>query len=154
MMNSPSSILSMDMELKPGEAGKGINNDKFGIEKQTRDSYPLIGGTSHGNGFGAYPIGELGRFNPEHLATRFHGNGVSLTLGLPHCDNLSLSGTQQSYISNQNFQLGSRLELGSVDAHYNGINAAQPSHSGVGYEDINIQNRKRFAAQLLPDFVA
>uniref|UniRef100_A0A5B7ANF2 Putative BEL1-like homeodomain protein 1 n=1 Tax=Davidia involucrata TaxID=16924 RepID=A0A5B7ANF2_DAVIN len=154
MMNSPSSILSMDMELKPGEAGKGINNDKFGIEKQPRDSYPLIGGTSHGNGFGAYPIGELGRFNPEHLATRFHGNGVSLTLGLPHCDNLSLSGTQQSYISNQNFQLGSRLELGSVDAHYNGINAAQPSHSGVGYEDISIQNRKRFAAQLLPDFVA
>ncbi|KAA8549965.1 hypothetical protein F0562_001676 [Nyssa sinensis] len=154
MQNSPSSILSMEMEMKPGEAaGKG-NNDKFGMEKQTRDSYPLIAGTSHGSGFGAYPIEELGRFNPEQLATRFHGNGVSLTLGLPHCESLSLSGTQQNYISNQNFQLGSRLELGTVDTHYNGINAPQPSHSSIGYEDINIQNRKRFVAQLLPDFVA
>uniref|UniRef100_A0A5B7AMY9 Putative BEL1-like homeodomain protein 1 n=1 Tax=Davidia involucrata TaxID=16924 RepID=A0A5B7AMY9_DAVIN len=120
-MNSPSSILSM-------EHGAEASDDK-----QTRDSYPFMAGTSHGGGFGAYSIG---RFNPAELATRFHGNGVSLTLGLPHCEN-------------QNIQLG------SVDAHYNGINTTpQRSHSSVGYKNINIRNRKGFAAQLLPDFVA
>ncbi|KAA8544353.1 hypothetical protein F0562_022379 [Nyssa sinensis] len=138
---------------EPGEAKE--MDDKFGSEKQTRDSYHLISGTSHDNGFGAYSIGELGRFDPEQLATRFQGNGVSLTLGLPHCENLSLSGTQQSYnISNPNIQLGSGLEMGTVDAHYNGINTSQPSHSSVGYDNINIQNRKRFATQLLSDFVS
>ncbi|CBI24428.3 unnamed protein product, partial [Vitis vinifera] len=111
IQSSPSSILSMDMEMKPA-----INN---------------------GGGFGAYsPIGDIGRFNPEQLAPRFHGNSVSLTLGLPHCENLSL------------------LEMGNGEPDYCGINAAQPSHSNAAYDSINIQNRKRFAAQLLPDFVA
>ncbi|XP_059627798.1 BEL1-like homeodomain protein 1 [Cornus florida] len=158
MQNSPSSILSMDMDMKPGESSKAMN-EKFGSrEKQTKNSYhPFMAGTTStdGNGFGAYSIGEFERFNPEQLGTRFHGNGVSLTLGLPHCENLSLSGSQQDYIPSQHIhQLGSRLEMGGVDAHYNGISTPQPSHSSIGYEDMNIQNRKRFAAQLLPDFVA
>ncbi|RVW31742.1 BEL1-like homeodomain protein 1 [Vitis vinifera] len=50
--------------------------------------------------------------------------------------------------------VGRRLEMGNGEPDYCGINAAQPSHSNAAYDSINIQNRKRFAAQLLPDFVA
>ncbi|XP_052211656.1 BEL1-like homeodomain protein 1 [Diospyros lotus] len=148
LQSSPSSILSMDMEMKHGETITKRFNEK---------SYSLLPGTaSHGSAFGAYPMGDIGRFNPEHLATRFHGNSVSLTLGLPHCENLSLSGTQ-SFLSNQSIHLGTRIDMaGPVEAHHYGSlsGGTQPSHSNSGYESINIENRKRFAAQLLPDFVA
>lgn len=141
--SSPSSILSMDMDMKmkPGsETAKGINHNYGG--------YSLIPDTSsHGNGFGAYPMGEIGRFDPEGLVTRYHGNSVSLTLGLPHCENAA----QQSYLPSQNMshQLGSRVDMGGVETHYSGISVPQPSHPSAAYE-----NRKFFAAQLLPDFVA
>ncbi|KAI7992354.1 BEL1-like homeodomain protein 1 [Camellia lanceoleosa] len=136
--NSPSSILSMDMDTKSrGETDKGIKN-----------SYS----------FGMYPIGEIERFDHEQLATTgYHnqGSGFSLTLGLPHCENLT---HQQNYLSNNqsNIQLGSRLNMGTMESHYNGIinSPQQASHSNTGYESINIQDRKRFAAQLLHDFVA
>jgi hypothetical protein len=36
---------------------------------------------------------------------------------------------------------------------FGGMNTSNP-HSSAAYENINIQNPKRFAAQLLPDFVA
>jgi hypothetical protein len=91
------------------------------------------------------------------VAPRFSGNSVSLSLGLPHCENLSLSGTQQNYLSNQNInQLGGRrLEIGSgTEPDFSGINTSQNSHSSTGFESIEMQNRKRFPAQLLPDFVA
>lgn len=146
MQNSPSSILSMDMDMKPG--------DKFGIGNERQSYSSLI--AEGGGGFGGYPMGEIGRFP----AAGNSGSTVSLTLGLPHCDNLSLSGTsQQSYLSNQAIQLGGRLEIGSVDTHFGGINnhppPPPPSHSNAGFEGLNnIQNGKRFAAQLLPDFVA
>ncbi|XP_043688086.1 BEL1-like homeodomain protein 1 [Telopea speciosissima] len=155
--------MEMEMDVKPGET---INRDfcaKFGEERQSRDDYSLItGATSHGGGgFGAYSIGELGRFDvPNHqFPTRFSGNnGVSLTLGLPHCENLSLSGTtQQTYLSNQNIQLGRRIDqMGNAEPNdFCGINTSPTSHhSTATYENINLQNRKRFVAQLLPDFVA
>lgn len=145
-INSPSNILSMDMEMKQGD--------------QTREFNINFGG----GGFGTYSsMGEIGRFvdvDPEQLTPRFHGNSaVSLTLGLPHCENLSsLSGNQQNLLSNQNInQLGRRLELGPSESDFCGINTTQQtSHSGTaGYDNnIEMQNRKRFAAQLLPDFVA
>lgn len=106
-----------------------------------------------GGGYGMFSMGpEIGRFNPDHrhhhqLAARtFHGNnGVSLTLGLPHCENLSLSGTQHNLLSS-----GQNIE----PDHFCGIETPQHnSHSSTAYESIDIQNRKRFAAQLLPDFV-
>ncbi|CAL5428539.1 unnamed protein product [Camellia sinensis] len=141
MLSSPSSILSMDMDMK--------NSETIGTS---------ITSNSHGSGFGSYPIGDIGRFvDHEQLATkRYHGNSVSLTLGLPHCENMSLSNAQQNYISNHNIQLGSRLNLGSVETHYNGMNmnTSQPSHSDIGFENVDMQNRKSFAAQLLRDFVA
>ncbi|KAE8674906.1 BEL1-like homeodomain protein 10 [Hibiscus syriacus] len=120
MQNSPSSILSMDMEMKQGE------------ERVNKNSYLFPTGTENpDDGFAAYgPMGEIGRFDPNQLTPMFPGNSVSLTLGLPHCDNYpSLSG---------NIQVG-RLELGAPESH------------STTFE---MQNGKRFAAQLLPDFVA
>lgn len=119
-----------------------------------------------GGGFSPYIVNDIGRFNPDQLiaAHQYHGNnGVSLTLGLPHCENqsLSLSGNhQQNFIPNQGMQLGGRrLEIGSEDqgTDFCGISMGmgQPSHPNSGYESIDIQSRKRFAAhQLLHDFVA
>ncbi|XVE79164.1 hypothetical protein DITRI_Ditri14bG0036000 [Diplodiscus trichospermus] len=149
--NSPSSILSMDMEMKQGETRE--ININFGDERLSKDSYSfLTGTTNHGGAFGTYStIGEIGRFDPEQLTPRFHGNSVSLTLGLPHCENLSLSGNQQNFLTNQNIQLGRRLELGANESDFCGINTQQASHSSTGYDNIEMQNRKRFAAQLLPE---
>ncbi|CAK9184672.1 unnamed protein product [Ilex paraguariensis] len=142
--NSPSSILSTDIE--PNLSNKAIH-EKFG-------DYPLMAGTTgNGGGFGTYPIGELRMFDAEQLALRFHGNGVSLSLGLPHSESLSLTRGHQNYLSNQNIQLGTGLEMGTVEAHYNAIGSPQASQTNNGYENINTQNRNRFSAQLLPDFV-
>jgi hypothetical protein len=82
------------------------------------------------------------------LAPRFHGNGVSLTLGLPHNENLPFSSTQHGFLS-QN------LHMGENENEFCAINTTPPSsHSGTSYESIDIQNRKRFAAaQLLRNFV-
>ncbi|KAJ8750255.1 hypothetical protein K2173_014170 [Erythroxylum novogranatense] len=147
MQPSPISLLSIDADMKNGESSLS-----FAGERLTKDGYPLI---AHGSGFGAYPIGDLGRFNPhEQLTPRFSGNSVSLTLGLPHCESLSLSGTQQSYISSQNIPMGRRLEMGTSEPDFCGINSSQNSHSSAGFETISTQTRNRFAAQLLPDFVA
>ncbi|KAE9616779.1 hypothetical protein Lal_00034532 [Lupinus albus] len=152
MHNSPGSgIFSVDMDMKPGDTNREISNTKFGIENHG-------GGT--GGGYGAFSIEEIGRFNnvAEQLAPRFHGNGVSLTLGLPHNENFPLSGTQHEFLS-QNIHLGGvgRLhEMGTNENEFCAINSTPPPsfHSGTSYENIDIQNRKRFAAQLLRDFVA
>ncbi|XP_027342688.1 BEL1-like homeodomain protein 1 [Abrus precatorius] len=157
IQNSPSSILSVDMEMKHGEHANREANKKFGIERHHKDGYPLMSGnTNHGGGFGAFFMEDIGsRFNvtTEQLASRFHGNGVSLTLGLPHNENLPISGTQHGFLS-QNIHLGRRLEMGPNGNEFCAINTPPSSHSGTTYESIDIQNRKRFAAQLLPDFVA
>ncbi|KAK4856371.1 hypothetical protein QYF36_016832 [Acer negundo] len=123
-----SGILAIDMDMKQG----------------TNDHH------HDGGGFGAYTMG--GRFSPDdhnQLAPRFHGNGVSLTLGLP----------QQSFLSSHhNIQVGRGLGLASGQADFCGIDHQTPqtnSHpSTTAYDNIEVQNRKRFAAQLLPDFVA
>ncbi|KAJ0027857.1 hypothetical protein Pint_36163 [Pistacia integerrima] len=156
MMQSPSSVPSINMDIKPGDH---TNNEqislKFESERQSRDGYSFMGNQMNFiQGFGQYPIGEIGRFDTEQFAPRFSGNGVSLTLGLPHCENLSLSGTHQTFLPNQNIQLGRRVEIGGEGSEFGPINTPTP-HSSAAYESINIhQNRKRFAAQLLPDFVA
>ncbi|KAK8601779.1 hypothetical protein V6N13_058543 [Hibiscus sabdariffa] len=144
LRNSPSSILSMDMEMKQGD------------ERLPKDSYSFLTGTENpGGGFATYDanaMGDIGRFDPNQLTPRFHGNSVSLTLGLPHCENLSLSGNHhQNLLSNQNIQVGRRLELGAAESDFCGINNAQRASHSTPFE---MQSRKRFAAQLLPDFVA
>lgn len=150
MQNSPSSILSMDMEMKPV--------DHHQQHQHQRHSFLM---TNHGDadtGFNPYIVNNhdlAGRFNPDQMTAHpYHGNAVSLTLGLPHCENLSLGNHQQNFLQNQpNIQLGRRLELGPGDQpDFCGISMAQPSHPNNGFETIDIQNRKRFAAQLVHDF--
>lgn len=144
MQNSPSSILSMDMEMKP-------------IDHHQRHSFLMSNhGDASATGFNPYLINDIaGRFNPDQMTAHpYHGNAVSLTLGLPHCENLSLGNHQQNFLPNQGIQLGRRLDVGGTETDFCGISMAQPSHPNNGYESIDIQNPKRFAAHQLYDFVA
>lgn len=140
----------MDIEMKPRFVKDGYNNN------------PLL---SEESGYGGFSMQDIGRFNVSNvseqhsLAPRFHGNGVSLTLGLPHhSDNLSLSATQHGFLSPHNIHLGTSnaTELCAINAAAATGGPPPPSsHSGAGtgYENIDIQNRKSFATQLLQDFV-
>ncbi|XVF55858.1 hypothetical protein PTKIN_Ptkin06aG0070500 [Pterospermum kingtungense] len=149
LLQSTTSVPSINMDIK--QSSEAANNEvsmKFG-----KDGYSFMGNnTNFMGGFGQYPIGEIERFDAEQFTPRFSGNGVSLTLGLPHCENLTLSGAHQTFLPNQSLQMGRRLDIGEPN-EFGAINPSTP-HSSAAYENINIQNRKRFAAQLLPDFVA
>lgn len=155
MLHSPSGIHSMNnMDSKHIDADDDNMSMKFGNERQGRDGFTLMGApTNFIGGFGSYAMGELGRFGAEQFQPAYSGNGVSLTLGLPHCENLSMSGAHQTFLPNQSIQLGRGVEIGETN-DFSGMNAPTNTHSTNVYENINIQNRKRFAAQLLPDFVA
>ncbi|MBA0639795.1 hypothetical protein Goklo_022806, partial [Gossypium klotzschianum] len=94
LQNSP-------MEMKPGETWEtNINMIKLGDEERLlKHSFSYLSGTTYTS------MGEIGRFNEEQqLPPKFHGNSVSLTLGLPHCENLSLSRNPQNFLSNHNIQ--------------------------------------------------
>ncbi|KAM1184578.1 hypothetical protein FF1_014038 [Malus domestica] len=155
MHSSNSAVPCMNMESQ--EVSNEQVSMKFGNERQGRDGYSFMGGQTNfiGN-FGQYPIGEIGRFDADQFTPRFSGNGVSLTLGLPHCENLSLSGAHhhQTFLPNQNIQLGRRVDIGETNDQFGAINTSAPHSSAAAFENIDIQNRKRFVAQLLPDFVA
>ncbi|XP_030522482.1 BEL1-like homeodomain protein 1 [Rhodamnia argentea] len=138
-MNPHGIILSRDMDMKGSEPSRELGG----------------GGEYIHGGFGAFSLGNIeGRY----------GNGVALTLGLPHGDqspSLSVSATPQNYFPNQSMnhhQLGrTKLVVGNGgEADFFGIaGAPQQSQSGsINYEAIDINNRKRFAAHLLPDYVA
>ncbi|XP_039057501.1 BEL1-like homeodomain protein 1 [Hibiscus syriacus] len=142
-------ILQSPMDIKQTTEANNEVTMKFG-----KDGYTFLGtNTDIMGGFGQYPIGEIGRFDAEQFTPRFSGNAVSLTLGLPHCENLSLSGTHQSFLPNQAMQMGRRLDVVEPN-EFGSINPSTPHSSAAAYDNINIQNRKRLAAQLLPDFVA
>ncbi|MCD7451548.1 hypothetical protein HAX54_012534 [Datura stramonium] len=152
LLHSPNSIPSINMDVKPNEEQMTM---KFGDDRQDRDGYSLIGGPMNFmGGFGSYPIGEIARFSTEQFSAPYSATGtVSLTLGLPHNENLSMSATHHSFlpIPTQSIQIGHEAnhhEFGS-------LNTPTSAHSTTSvYENFNIQNRKRFAAPLLPDFVA
>jgi len=173
--NRSSDELTMQQRLKKARSNDSLHQNtiqsQMGMEMKTDELsnrellMKFMDHQGAAAGFGGYMIGEIGQFNHEQFAPRFAGNGVSLTLGLPHCETLSLSGSQQpSYLSNESMNpLGRRLELSSeenmnyfsLNNNNNGNNnPSASSHAPNGYESINIQSRKRFAAQLLPDFVA
>ncbi|MED6106170.1 hypothetical protein PIB30_002621 [Stylosanthes scabra] len=147
MHNSQSNIPSMSMmDVKPNEQG--------------RQGYSFMGNqTNFISGFGQYPtIGDIGRFDPEQFTTapttRFSGNGVSLTLGLD-----SLPGTHHhTFLPNQNIQLGRSIDIAEPNDFVGAMNTSSSPHSSAAaaaaFEGIGMQNPKRFAAQLLPDFVA
>lgn len=145
LQNSSFGILPMEMEMKQGETRE--INMRFGDERLFKDhSYSYLSGTVYSS------MREVGRFDHgQQLPPGFHGNsGVSLTLGLPHCENLSLSGNHQNFVPNQNMN---EVE-GATQSDFCAINTQpQPSHSTT-YDTMEMQSRKRFAAPLLPDFVA
>ncbi|MBA0774380.1 hypothetical protein Gotri_009597 [Gossypium trilobum] len=145
LQNSAFGILPMEMEMKQGETRE--INMRFGDERLFKDhSYSYLSGTVYSS------MREVGRFNHgQQLPPGFHGNsGVSLTLGLPDCENLSLSGNHQNFVPNQNIN----DVHGATQSDFCAINTQpQPSHSTT-YDTMEMQSRKRFAAPLLPDFVA
>ncbi|XP_023005645.1 BEL1-like homeodomain protein 1 [Cucurbita maxima] len=156
--NNNVQFINMDIKLREEEQqNQNLHHlpMKFDEERQNREGYSFLGQT-HFNmaGFGQYPIGEISRFDADQFTPRFSGNnGVSLSLGLPHGENLSVNaGTHQAFLPNQSIHLGRRTEMGKP-TDFSAINASTP-HSSTAFETINIQNGKRFAAQLLPDFVA
>lgn len=122
----------------------------FGEERQIRHNYSMLRNLANFHGeFEQYQIEDLGRFGAEQFSTpRFPRNGVSLTLGLPHCENLSIPGAQhQNFLSTRSIRLDEQNELSR-------LSSSDPNPSAA-FEGMNIQNnRKRFAAQLMPDFVA
>ncbi|KAL8227142.1 hypothetical protein R6Q57_016974 [Mikania cordata] len=104
-------------------------------------------------GLAGYPTDFIGRFTADQIHPQYSGNGVSLTLGLPHRENLSVSGSHPSFLHNQNIQFRRGAEL-TEETDYTAMNPSSSSHTAAMYESMNIQNRNRFAAQPLPDFVA
>lgn len=154
ILHSPNSVPSINMDVKPNEEQMLI---KFGDDRQNRDGFSLMGGpTNFMGGFGSYPIGEIGRFSTEQFSAPYSTSGtVSLTLGLPHSENLSMSATHHSFlpIPTQSIQMGRGVEIGEAN-EFGSLNTPTSAHSTSVYENFNIQNRKRFAAPLLPDFVA
>lgn len=125
-----------DDELLMQTKLKKARTEELMIREDDNHGYSSI----TGHGFGEYSVGEIERFGLEQFAPRFSGNNVSLTLGLTQYGNLSLSGAQPSYIESNGFSgLGNNPNI---------------IHPANGYDNISIESRKRFAAQLLPDFVA
>ncbi|KAK9062446.1 hypothetical protein SSX86_019632 [Deinandra increscens subsp. villosa] len=143
---NPSGFTQMDAigiaQFSPKKPRNNNNSNNNQRQQTSNAGFPLLGNpTDFMGGLGGYPIGEIGhQFHPQ-----YSNNSVSLTLGLPHCDNMSMSGTHQSFLPNQNIQQSNEYEA---------MNQQSSSHSTAMYETMNIQNQKRFAAQPLPDFVA
>eukprot|EP01018_Ginkgo_biloba_P032676 Gb_01695 [translate_table: standard] len=129
--------------------------DKFSDETQVIENYSLVKNSivhaDNSRSFGSYQIGRLNRYGQDSFAPRFPRSGsVSLSLGLPHSDGLSLPGTQQSCISSQ----GRKHDLSSAADGYCNINETAAVHAANACESNGIQNRKRFATHLVHDFVA
>eukprot|EP00250_Pteridium_aquilinum_P011360 c20010_g1_i2 orf=477-3194(-) len=101
-------------------------------------------------GYGSYQLNGMSRYGRESFGASYAGNGgVSLTLGLQHCEGLSFSGGQQHYGQGGTAHLlTSRREddgVGSTD-YYN-VNEGS-------YEVLGLQSRKPFPTHMLcHDFV-
>ncbi|XP_022845743.1 BEL1-like homeodomain protein 1 [Olea europaea var. sylvestris] len=138
-----SAVPSTNMDSNSTDANNDQIAMKFVNEGQNRDGFTLMGApTNLMGGFGLYPMGDIGRFGTEQFQAPYSGNGtVSLTLGLPHCENLS--GTHQTFLPNHSIR---GVEIKQT-------NTPTSVHSTSMFGNINIQDRKRLAEQLLPDFV-
>ncbi|CAN7007022.1 unnamed protein product [Brassica rapa subsp. trilocularis] len=155
MMQPINEGFSSNEKMKILEERQGIRSD---------GGYPFMGS------FGQYQMDEMSRFNvavsdQELLTQRFSGNnnGVSLTLGLPHCDSLSSTHHQGFMQTHHGIQIGRSVKVGETEEYGNsaingGSGSAATAHSSAAaaaaYNGMNIQNQKRYVAQLLPDFVA
>ncbi|KAL1821208.1 hypothetical protein ACET3Z_016077 [Daucus carota] len=150
-IHSLGNVSLRNMEFKPEANNEQMSMKFHNDQRQSRDGFTLMGSpTNYIQGFGSYSIGDIGRFGAEPFSAPYSANGVSLTLGLPHGENLSMSGTNQDFLPEQNIQIGRGLEEGEFGA----VDTPTSSHSANIYDSMDIQSRKRLAAQLLPDFVA
>eukprot|EP00249_Psilotum_nudum_P024172 c29112_g1_i1 orf=963-4007(+) len=149
--------ISMDVDLKSDETQcEDIcqQHSKLGNEdRHNRETYNIShNGIVHVEslpGFGSYQnIGGLDtRYPQESLAARYPGNsGVSLTLGLQHCDSISLSEAQQCYFNGTNLARGRRQDMVNETGNYY-LNENSVGH--IGHEAIGFQNQKHFSRQLL-----
>ncbi|XP_010543869.1 PREDICTED: BEL1-like homeodomain protein 1 isoform X2 [Tarenaya hassleriana] len=149
LLHSPELVPSMEMDAdKVGE----VRNDNISPRFRDEKEFPFFANnTNFIGGFGPYPICETGRFEAEEFTPSYSGNinGVSLTLGLPHCESFSVSATHQNFFPNQNIQIGRNVEMSEP----NEFGASEPRTSPAAYNPINLQNQRRFLSQLLPDFV-
>ncbi|XP_047310386.1 BEL1-like homeodomain protein 1 [Impatiens glandulifera] len=141
-----------EMEMNAEQGEEVITNDQDQIlmkfsndQRQTRDvGFSLLGAapTNFIGGFGTYFGSD--QFPGSGYSTN-NNNGVSLTLGLPHCENLN-----QSFLPNNNNPNnmglgGRRVNLGEQQNEFAPASSSS-SHRPVVYETVNLQNRKRFAA--------
>nr|GLL36464.1 BEL1-like homeodomain protein 1 [Ipomoea trifida] len=161
MLHSPSSVPSISIDTKPADPSTAAGNEqgsmKFMNDRQNREGFTLLGNsTNFMGGFGSYPIGEIGRFSTEQfpgIPPPYSGNAVSLTLGLPPSENLPMSATHHAFLPAPDIHMGRGVEMGEAN-EFGGMTTPTSAHPTSVYESFNLQNRKRFAAPLLPDFVA
>ncbi|XP_010931060.1 BEL1-like homeodomain protein 1 [Elaeis guineensis] len=110
--NTMTHSISFDMKSEEMSNRELLMKFMDGRQRAGDQGFSLIAGnTSHGGNFEAYPVAGIGRFDSEQFAPSFSGNGVSLTLGLPQCENFSLSGAQPSFLT-------SRVERGLQHDYY------------------------------------
>ncbi|XP_019187455.1 PREDICTED: BEL1-like homeodomain protein 1 [Ipomoea nil] len=152
MLHSPSSVPSISIDAKPADEQGSM---KFMNDRQNREGFTLLGGsTNFMGGFGSYPIGGFSTEQfPGIPAAPYSGNAVSLTLGLPPSENLPMSATHHAFLPTQDIHMGRGVEMGEAN-EFGGMTTPTSAHPTSVYESFNLQNRKRFAATLLPDFVA
>ncbi|KAJ3671393.1 hypothetical protein LUZ60_007472 [Juncus effusus] len=176
MLTQTDSFYTSDEELMQPKLKKTRNDQPYGpnrisnsnsihIETQHEEvnNRELLMKFMEGNarvGFGpngSYGIDQepIGRFDSDHFTPRYGSNGVSLTLGLPHCETMPMSGAQTSFLTNE----GMRVQIGAEANEYCGLGSnggPGPSigqHASNAYE-MDMQTRKSFAAQLMRNFVA
>lgn len=140
----------VSVELKPEMSDRDFLMKFMEAGSRGDNSHPLIASATNNNGGGFSTYA----FDHEQFAPRFSGNGVSLTLGLPHSDNLSLPGSQPPYLPTDNIPMGRRLDNSNDYCSLGNNPTTTTNHPPNPYESINIQNGKRFATMLLPDFIA
>ncbi|XP_018476369.1 BEL1-like homeodomain protein 1 [Raphanus sativus] len=168
MQGSPKRLRTSNEEMmQPINAGFSSNEKHTMKILEERQGIRADGGYPFMGSFGQYQMDEMSRFNvavsdQELLAQRFSGNnnGVSLTLGLPHCDSLSSTHHQGFMQNHHGIQIGRSVKIGETEEYGNsaingGSGSTATTHSSAAaYNGMNIQNQKRYVAQLLPDFVA
>lgn len=101
-------------------------------------------------GYGSYQMNGMSRYGQESFGASYPANGgVSLTLGLQHCEGLSFSGGQQHYgqAGTAHLLTSRREDNGVGSADYYNVNENS-------YEVLGLQNRKSFPTHMLcHDFV-
>ncbi|KAJ7214711.1 hypothetical protein O6H91_01G151900 [Diphasiastrum complanatum] len=165
-IHEPDILLSnMHMEVDIKSDGTSSNvvdktDQKFGMAGSRNSteqySFPLNGSIHPDVGcFGAYAQGNLNRYGSGGLDSRCPGNGVSLTLGLRHCD--SLPAAQQTYLhSTQNITVESRQNIGNNNHEYNNFCEASGKLNGDHLNDprtSGYHSRKHIENHMLRDFV-